>query len=419
MERAGDNGRLPSLAGAKWLIEPATCAVFAALLAEGADARAVGGAVRNALMGTPVKDIDIATTALPDDVMRLAKKAGLHAVPTGIEHGTVTIIAQHVPFEITTLRRDIETFGRHARVTFTTDWREDALRRDFTMNALYCDADGTIHDPIGGFGDLVARRVRFIGDARARIREDFLRILRFFRFSAQYGNGVPDAEGLAATIAERSGLVDLSSERVRAELLLLLAAPAAVEVVRIMDEARILEPWIGNPANIERLALLADIETAIQHEGDPVLRLAALARDDDLKDAARLQDRLRLSAEETAKLARAGVCDPALEPGPDERAAQAFLYRHGADCFIDGTLMAWARSSDPPNDAKRTRHIQLPQRWQVPELPVRGSDFLELGVPAGPEVGRLIAAFEDWWIAQDFPSDPERVRAKLSELAGV
>ena len=419
MERAGDSGRLPSLAGAKWLIEPATCAVFAALLAEGAEARAVGGAVRNALMGTPVKDIDIATTALPDDVMRLAKKAGLHAVPTGIEHGTVTIIAQHVPFEITTLRRDIETFGRHARVTFTTDWREDALRRDFTMNALYCDADGTAHDPIGGYGDLVARRVRFIGDAHARIREDFLRILRFFRFSAQYGNGVPDAEGLAATIAERSGLADLSGERVRAELLLLLAAPAAVEVVRVMDEARFLEPWIGNPANVERLARLADIETAIQREGDPVLRLAALARDDDLKDPKRLQDRLRLSAEETTQLARAGVCDPALEPGPDERAAQAFLYRHGADCFIDGTLMAWARSNDRPNDAKRMRHIQLPQRWKVPELPVRGSDLLELGVPAGPEVGRLIAAFEDWWIAQDFPSEPERVRAKLSELIAV
>lgn len=419
MERAGDNGRLPSLAGANWLIEPATCAVFAALLAEGADARAVGGAVRNALMGTPVKDIDIATTALPDDVMRLAKKAGLHAVPTGIEHGTVTIIAQHVPFEITTLRRDIETFGRHARVTFTTDWREDALRRDFTMNALYCDADGTVHDPIGGYGDLAARRVRFIGDAHARIREDFLRILRFFRFSAQYGNGVPDAEGLAATIAERSGLADLSSERVRAELLLLLAAPAAVEVVRVMDEARILEPWIGTPANIERLARLADIETAIQREGDPVLRLAALARDDDLKDPTRLQDRLRLSTVEAAQLARAGERDPALEPGPDEHAAQAFLYRHGADSFIDGALMAWARSSDPPYDAKRTRHIHLPQRWQVPELPVRGSDLLELGVPAGPEVGRLIAAFEDWWIAQDFPSDPERVHAKLSELAGV
>ena len=419
MERAGDAGRLPSLAGANWLIEPATRAVFAALVAEGAEARAVGGAVRNALMGTPVKDIDIATTALPDDVMRLAKKAGLHAIPTGIEHGTVTVLAHHVPFEVTTLRRDIETFGRHARVTFTTDWREDALRRDFTMNALYCAADGTVHDPIGGYGDLAARRVRFIGDARARIREDFLRILRFFRFSAQYGNGVPDAEGLAAAVSEKSGLADLSGERVRTEILLLLVAPAAVKALSVMDQAGLLEPWVARPANIERLARLADIETALQRKGDPVLRLAALSRDEDLKVPARLQDRLRLSVAETAQLARAGMRDPAFEPASGERAAQAFLYRHGADAFVDGTLMAWARSSDPPNDARRTQHIRLPQRWQVPELPVRGADVLELGVPAGPEVGRVIAAFEDWWITQDFPCDPKRVRAKLRELAGV
>ena len=419
MGRAGDEGRLPSLSGATWLVEPATRAVFSALLAEGAEARAVGGAVRNALMGKPVKDIDIATTALPADVMRLAQKAGLHVVPTGIEHGTVTVVAHHVPFEVTTLRRDIETFGRHARVTFTTDWHEDALRRDFTMNALYCASDGTVHDPIGGYGDLAAGRVRFIGDAHARIREDYLRILRFFRFSAQYGSGVPDTEGLAAAIAEKSGLRDLSGERVRTELLLLLAAPATVDALRIMDEAGLLEPWIEAPANIARLACLVDIEAALKREGDPVLRLAALARDDDLDHPTRLQHRLRLSATEAAKLARAGVRDPALEPAPNERLAQAFLYRHGVDAFVDGSLMAWARSSDPPNDKMRTRHIGLPERWKAPELPVRGSDLLELGVPAGPQVGRLIAAFEDWWIAQDFPSDPQRVRAKLRELVGV
>jgi poly(A) polymerase len=419
MARAGDDGQIPSLTSAKWLIDPATQAVFAALIATGAEARVVGGAVRNALMGTPVKDIDIATTALPDDVMRLAKRAGLHAVPTGIEHGTITVVAHHVPFEVTTLRRDIETFGRHARVTFTTDWREDALRRDFTMNALYCAADGTISDPIGGYDDLVARRVRFIGDPHARIREDFLRILRFFRFSAQYGNGVPDAEGLAAAIAEKSGLVDLSAERVRTELLLLLAAPAAVKAVQVMDEAQLLEPWIGKPANVARLARLVDIEVALEREGDPMMRLAALAHDKDLEAPADIQNRLRLSAAEAAQLARAGVRDPALNPNSGEHVAKTFLYRHGADTFTDGALMDWARSSDLPNDAKRTRRVRLPQRWAVPELPVRGSDLLELGVPASQQVGRIIAAFEDWWIAQDFPSDPARVSAKLRELAGV
>ena len=186
MARAKSDGWLPSLADAEWLTRPQARAVFVALTAEGAEARAVGGAVRNALMGSPVKDVDIATTALPDEVMRLAERAGLHPVPTGIEHGTVTVVADKVPFEVTTLRRDIETFGRHAKVTFATDWREDAMRRDFTMNALYCDADGTVHDPLGGYGDLQAKRVRFIGNARQRIREDYLRILRFFRFGAQY-----------------------------------------------------------------------------------------------------------------------------------------------------------------------------------------------------------------------------------------
>ena len=188
MPRANDSAGLPSLADAEWLRRPETRAVFDALRAGGAEVRAVGGVVRNALMGVPVKDVDIATTAAPKEVARLAARAGLHSVPTGIDHGTVTVIADKVPFEVTTLRRDIETFGRHARVTFTTDWREDAMRRDFTMNALYCDPDGTVHDPLGGFGDLEAKRVRFIGDARERIREDFLRILRFFRFMAQYGD---------------------------------------------------------------------------------------------------------------------------------------------------------------------------------------------------------------------------------------
>ena len=240
MARAKQSGRLPDLGGAEWLKRPETRRVFAALAAEGAEARAVGGAVRNALMGTPVKDIDIATTALPADVMRLSKQAGLHAVPTGFEHGTVTVVADHVPFEVTTLRKDIETFGRHARVTFTTDWSEDALRRDFTMNALYCGAEGTVHDPLGGYADLVARRVRFIGDARQRIREDYLRILRFFRFLAEYGGGAaPDPEGLAAAIAEKAGLAGLSGERIRTELLRLLGAPGAVDAARAMRDAEL------------------------------------------------------------------------------------------------------------------------------------------------------------------------------------
>jgi len=414
MARAKDGVRPPDLAGAEWLSRPSTRAVFAALTAEGAEARAVGGAVRNALMGTPVKDIDIATTALPADVMRLAAQAGLHAVPTGLEHGTVTVIAKHAPFEVTTLRRDIETFGRHARVTFTTDWSEDAQRRDFTMNALYCGPEGTVHDPLGGFEDLVARRVRFIGDAKQRIREDYLRTLRFFRFLAEYGNATaPDAEGLAAAIAERSGLAALSGERIRAELLLLLAAPGAIFAVRAMSAARLIEPVLGVPGNVDLLARLAAIEQALGRPPDPVLRLAALALDG---SPAPLQARLRLSAAETAKLAYANVRDPAFDPSSSEHEAQAFLYRHGAQAFIDGALMAWARCGEDPGSQSRAERVRLPERWQTPELPVRGADVLALGVKPGPDVGRLIAAFETWWIAQGFPTDAKLAADKLREL---
>jgi poly(A) polymerase len=416
MARAKQSGRLPDLGGAEWLKRPETRRVFAALAAEGAEARAVGGAVRNALMGTPVKDIDIATTALPADVMRLSKQAGLHAVPTGFEHGTVTVVADHVPFEVTTLRRDIETFGRHARVTFTTDWREDALRRDFTMNALYCGAEGTVHDPLGGYADLVARRVRFIGDARQRIREDYLRILRFLRFLAEYGDGAPpDPEGLAAAIAEKSGLAGLSGERIRTELLRLLGAPGAVDAARAMRDAELAAPLLGMPVNVERLARLVGIEETLARAPDPVLRLAALVIEQP-KDATRLQERLRLSAAETDRLTHVTAGKTAFDPAAGEREAQAFLYRHGAQAFVDGALMDWARSGERLDSEARAGRVRLPERWRAPALPVRGADVIALGVPAGPEVGHVLAEFESWWIANDFPADRKRAADKLGEL---
>jgi poly(A) polymerase len=411
-----DGDAIPSLAHAEWLKRPATVAVLDALQAEGAEARVVGGAVRNALMGLSVKDVDVATTALPEDVMRLAADAGLNAVPTGIEHGTVTVVADHVPVEVTTLRRDIETFGRRARVTFTHDWTEDARRRDFTINALYCTADGTVHDPLGGYADLVLRRVRFIGEARERIREDYLRILRFFRFFATYDRAPqPDGDGLAAAIAEKAGLAQLSGERIRAELLLLLAAPRAVETVRTMQEAGLIEPVLGVAGDIDCLSRLAAIETALTREPDALLRLAALALGPNA-DAARLQERLRLSAAETARLSHAGVRHAAFSPASAEREAQAYLYRHGTQAFVDGALLAWASSGDAPDDEARAQRVRLAERWQAPELPLRGADVLALGVPPGPEVGRVLADFEAWWIAEGFPTDRERAKATLGEL---
>ena len=268
--------RGPRISGA-WLQSAALGKVFAALKAGDAEARVVGGAVRNALIGRPVGEIDIATPARPEDVMRLARDAGLGAHPTGLDHGTVTIVADGVPFEVTTLRRDIETDGRRAVVAFTTAWDEDATRRDFTINALYCGKDGELCDPVGGLDDLRKRRVRFIGDPEARIREDYLRILRFFRFSADYGNGQLDAPGLAAAVRLKDGLARLSPERIRAEILKLLAAPKAAEVVRIMHATGILQLVIQAPADPECLARLQAIELALGQPPDALTRLAALA----------------------------------------------------------------------------------------------------------------------------------------------
>ncbi|MFN3625272.1 MAG: CCA tRNA nucleotidyltransferase [Hyphomicrobium sp.] len=403
-----------SLAQADWLNWPQTRAVFRALRADGAEARAVGGAVRNALMGTPVKDVDIATTALPEDVVQLARRAGLHAVPTGFEHGTVTLVADKMPFEVTTLRRDIETFGRHARVTFTTDWREDAMRRDFTMNALYCDAEGRVHDPLGGYGDLKAKRVRFIGDAHQRIREDYLRILRFFRFLAQYGDpAVPDPEGLEAARTEKGGLKQLSGERIRAELMLLLAAPGAVSALATMDAADLIEPLLDVPGDVRLVKRLTEVERALDRAPDPVLRLAALGAD----DAARLKDRLRLSLVETGRIADSARRDAAFDPKSDEAVARAFIYRHGPEAFVDGALLDWARSGEDARDQARARRVGLAERWKAPKLPVRGADVMALGVPAGPPVGRIVAAFEDWWIGAGFPMEEAQAREKLKELA--
>lgn len=415
---SGEHGErtLPSLAGAAWLTAPETRTVLDAIREGGYEARIVGGAVRNALMGIPVKDLDIATTARPDDVVRLAEAASLRAVPTGVTHGTVTVISGRQPFEVTTLRRDIETFGRQARVTFTTDWAEDAARRDFTLNALYCDGAGTVHDPLGGYPDLVARRVRFIGSAEDRIREDYLRILRFFRFTAEYAGGAPDAAGLAASVALADGLAQLSGERIRAEMLRLLAAPRAVETVSVMAAVGIADRLIGGPCDVRLLARLDAIETALGLDPDPLLRLAVLAgpRAGASHDA--LARRLRLSNAEAERLARVGLPDRAFRPETDDREGRAYIYRFGVEAFRDGVLLAWAASDAPADAPSWQSRFRLPERWAAPMLPVRGSDLLAQGLAEGPAIGRVVRAFEDWWIAHDFPSDKLQLAKALSDL---
>ncbi|MBO0740422.1 MAG: CCA tRNA nucleotidyltransferase [Hyphomicrobiaceae bacterium] len=408
---------LPSLAGADWLTRADTRAVFDALAARGYAARAVGGAVRNALLGRPVMDVDIATPAHPDEVIAAARAAGLAAHPTGIAHGTVTVVAGHVAHEVTTLREDVEAHGRHAIVAFTDDWVADARRRDFTINALYCSANGEVFDPLGGHADVAARRVRFIGQASERIREDYLRILRFFRLAAEYGEGPPDSEGLAACVAERDGLTRLSGERVRQEMLRLLTAPRGPELARAMQEYGLLGFVLPAAARPGLLARLAAIEAHLGVAADAVLRLAAWAVEVP-EDADRLRERLRLANEEHARLRHAALRVPDIGPAADEKVARANLYANGAAAYRARVLLAWARSQHAPADPAWQHRYTLPERWQPPPFPLGGGDVLAAGLAPGPRVGEVLRALEAWWVAGDFMADEVALRAKLQQMVG-
>ena len=407
----------PSLRDADWLTREDTRDLFAALNADGHVARAVGGAVRNTLLGTPVHDVDIATTSSPDVTMELAARAGLRAIPTGIDHGTVTVVVRHTPYEVTTLRTDVETFGRHARVAYTTDWAADARRRDFTINALYCDANGDVFDPLSGYADLQARRVRFIGDASERIREDYLRILRFFRFSAEYAGGSLDEPGLQACHELRAGLDQLSRERVRAELLRLMTAPHAASVVSRIA-ADFLAQLLPDAPDASLFQRVAEIEGALGRAPDAILRLGALSGARPGRALA-MRDALRLSSKEFERLARLAMPDPALDVSVPEASAKAFIYRYGSDAFSDGAILAWARSDLSAANPSCAIRARLAERWHPPALPVRGSDVIALGIDAGPRVGKIVAAFEDWWIAAGFPSDAAEVAARLAQIASA
>jgi len=418
VSRASPQTNLPSLANAPWLKDASTRRVLDALEANGFGARVVGGAVRNALLAEPVHDIDIATTAEPDAVMRVANAAGLKSVPTGIAHGTITVIADSKPFEVTTLRRDVETDGRHAVVAFTDDWTEDAKRRDFTINALYCDNDGVLFDPVGGFDDIKQQRVRFIGEADERIKEDYLRILRFFRFTAIYGQGTCDAAGLASCKKLRAGLDGLAGERIWAELKKLLVAPHASAVLRAMGAGKILEPVFPSIRDVARLKKAIAIDNVLERRGDPIQRLAALAVDS-VNDADLVRDRLHLSSRAHARLAHMAHIAALPLPDSTELDAKTYLYHHGPEVFHDALLFAWSRAQVSAGDTAWRQRFALTDRWKAPQFPITGSDVLDLGVPPGPAVGRILGTLENWWASEGFPDDPERLKRRLSEIAKV
>lgn len=392
-----------------WLDEAPTQRLLRAFVEAGIDARFVGGCVRDALLGVETGDIDIATPALPKQVMSALAASKIKAVPTGLAHGTVTAVIPPRTFEITTLRRDVETYGRHALVAFDAGWAEDAARRDFTINAIYLAPDGTLDDPVGGRADLSARRVRFVGEPATRIAEDVLRVLRYYRFEARFGHGDGDAAARAACRDAVGKLAMLSAERVARELLRLIVGPEPIRALTMMRDDRVLAALLPEATRLDRLAALLPLAAA----DDAILHLAALL-DVDAAGAKAIAARLRLSAAETKRLA--GLAAPwPLDPQADPKARRLALYRLGEERYGDlALLLAADRSLEP---ATLRRLLDLAEAWEIPSFPLGGDDVTALGIAPGPRVGQLLAAVRRWWEADDFAAGRDACLARLAALS--
>ncbi|MDH3196450.1 MAG: CCA tRNA nucleotidyltransferase, partial [Hyphomicrobiales bacterium] len=352
----------------------------------------------------------------PDEVIKRAKAAGLKTAPTGIDHGTVTVIADGTPFEVTTLRADVETDGRRAVVAFTGDWLEDARRRDFTINALYCDGEGTIFDPLGGLPDVTARRVRFIGNADERICEDYLRILRFFRFFAWYGHGRPDPGGLKAVARLKDGLAGLSAERVWAEIKRLLAAPDPGRALLWMRTTEIFQRVMPESWGIDAIHRLMAAERTEGWPADPLMRLEALLPPEPGKVKA-LAKRLKLSKAEAKRL-NAWAKAPDADAELAEIALGAILYWHGVQAVRDRLVHVFAREAEAGRRADAAalrRQIAFADDWQKPVFPLKGEDLLAAGMKAGPAVGKRLRALEGAWVDGGFAGDREALLAQIAD----
>jgi poly(A) polymerase len=406
-----------------WMELSATRAVMEALDGRGyaGCARFVGGCVRNSLLGQPIDDIDIATTLTPDQVTEVLEAAGIKVVPTGVDHGTVTAVSEGRPFEITTLRRDVSTDGRRAVVAFTQNWEEDAVRRDFRLNALYADGEGRIFDPTGqGVADAKAGRIVFVGDAMTRIREDYLRILRFFRFQAWYGRGDPDPAALAACKALKGMLSGRAAERTQKELLKLLAAPDPGAALRLMAATSVLSAVLPQVKALTRFENLVKIESEHFFDIDPELRLASLLPDD-VKVAEDTAERLRLSNALKDRLIAAAGREPRIVSWMSPRETRRAVYRLGGRTFGDRVKLAWAASDRPATANQWRALIPLAETWTPPVFPLTGEDVINAGVPKGPMVGLVLREVEDWWIDLDFIDDKlaavERLKAVAQGMA--
>jgi poly(A) polymerase len=407
-------GRERPLAGQAWLIAPDSRRALQALMANGRPARFVGGCVRDGLLGLDQagRDLDLATAEPPKQARALLEAAGFRVIPTGLAHGTVTAVTDARRFEITTLRRDVATDGRHASVAFTDDFQADAARRDFTINAMSCDREGRLFDYFGGRADLAAGKIRFVGPAAQRVAEDFLRILRFFRFLAHYGQPPPDAEALQACAEAAPEIARLSGERVQVEMRKLLEAKDPLPALRLMVETGVLAQLLpGRPAEDRPARLLA-----LAPEADWLLRLAALLRGQTLDAIERVAARWRLSSRDAERLAALSQ-----EPLPPLRATPATrrraLHRTGVERYADLVRLAAAEERTGDAGAALAEALAESARWQPKALPITGHDVMGLGVPAGPAVGEVLARVEDWWVEADFSPDRAACLAKARALA--
>ena len=417
---------VPSLSGrSEWLRDKGLQRLLQALCEDGEEARIAGGAVRDALLGRDVSDIDIATTTLPDETERRAQAAGFRTVPTGKEHGTITVLAGKAAYEVTTLRADVETDGRHARVAFGRDWREDAARRDFTINALYATAEGEVIDLVGGLADLEARTLRFIGEPEARIREDYLRILRFFRFFAWYGAGRPEADGLRACARLKEGLSRLSAERVWAELKKLLSAPDPARALLWMRQTGVLSAVLPESEKwgIDAVHALVAAGGDLGWKPDPLLRLEAIVPPDAARMAA-LAARLKLSKAEAARLS-AWALTPPVSPDTGEAALAKLAYRGDRQAVGDrlrlGLASARARAEHDSGALAEAggylRLLRFLDGWEKPVFPLTGNDLAALGVATGPQMGALLARLEAEWVEGGFRQTRDALLARAAELA--
>ena len=403
-----------------WMTAPGALAVIAALEAAGGEgcARFVGGCVRDTLLGRgdQVTDVDIATPLTPPQVTAALEAAGLKAVPTGVEHGTVTAVVRGVPYEITTLRRDVETDGRRAVVAFTTDWAQDAQRRDFRLNALYADPDGVIHDPTGGgLADVAARRIVFVGDPETRIREDYLRILRFFRFLARVGDAAQaDPAGLEACARLKDGVAGLSGERIRQELFKLLGSDDPVPAVWLMQSSGVLHEALPGAQGTGALGEMVFQDQWLGHS-DTVQRLIALIEGD---NGARLATaRLRLTSAVATRLRDVfGITPHDLTPGTSPSELRALIYGRGAQAVEDRIRLRAADALEQePEDWVSA--LDLARTWSPPPFPVTGEEIKALGVPEGPKVGEVRRALKQWWIDGDFTATKAQALDELERLA--